>query len=1068
MAISNGIKRPPIAKRKDAPKIPLVKQCSVPVTFGNLQVNALVDTGATYTLCSQAFYDKLIKQKKVIKSTASSKQSATTASGTQIFFSKEANIHFKIGNLSWTYLFLITDRLPLDVILGWDFLTLSKATIDTYERTLAFPYGAPSSVFLLESTQTPQHTKHSVKIGSSLTPQQSECITNLINKFPDTITTTLGRTNLVEYSMKLNTDEPIRSRPYQYAPPKLEQLRAHVDDLLYKGVITPSDSRYSSPAFLVPKKGGKTRMVIDYRRINTHLKLDSTPMPTVESAFQHLGQANWFTLIDLNQSYLQIPLDSQSSQYTSFVVPFGQYEFKYLPFGLASGSNELTKLIDKILGDIKYKFVFAFFDDLCVYTTGSFEDHLKHVEEVLTRLQRAGLTVNPEKLTVAANSVEFLGHLFSNKTVTVLRDRCQVIDQFPTPKSTKQVSRFLGMAAYYSKFISKFSELAAPLNQLKRKGAKFVWGPSQQSAFDAIRKALASQPILRMPDFSKQFILQTDASGTALGAALLQEHNGLLMPVAYGSRPLNKHELNYGTLELECLAVVFGLTKFQQYLEHREFLLHTDCSALSWLLNHPRQVSKISRWIAFINSFKFEVMHIPGKDNVISDCLSRLYENEGKVSVPIGENSQAQVPPEPEVSTVKQPICAVLLGFPEAFKDIQQHQREDPALAKLIRSTNRPQGYSVQDGALMFQLPNQRTPRVVLPDKLIDMVFKYYHQAPTSAHLGIKKTLNRIERFFWHKDLKTIITSRVKSCILCQRSKQAPNSKMGHLASDITTKPFERIFIDHIGKLPTSKKGNRYLLCVIDAFSKFTVLLPCKNTKAQTTAYLLTRHVFSHFGFPKFLVSDNVSSFRSRIIQQMCMESGIQHIYTSPYYPKPSHAERANKNLKVAFRIFHHANHQTWDENIHWFQVAFNTAKHESTGTSPAELFLSRPLLHPLELTWNLDQLVPAEPKVGTQQAWDEAIENLRKARQKRERQYNKDRIPVTFQPGDWVMYRLHPLSNAADNINYKLMPLWSKPCVIERFTTPVTVRLINPTNGKLQCTAHVSHLKRFFMPKTP
>ena len=1069
LAISNGISRPPYNKRKDAPKIPLTRQCSVPVTLGTHQVDALVDTGSTHNIISRKLFDQLLADKKVVKSSTSTSKTATTASGSQIFFTREATIHFKLGNLSWTFPFLVADGLPLNVILGWHFLTSSKSVINTVENTLAFPYGAPSSAFLLSSMPPPEPTNPLVKIGSNLTPDQSRLVTELINKFPETITPTLGRTNLVKYSIKLNTDQLIRSRPYHYAPPKLDQLRTHVDDLLSKGVVTPSDSPYSSPAFLVPKKGGKTRMVIDYRSINKHLDLDSTPMPTIESAFQHLGQANWFTLIDLNQAYLQVPLDQQSAKYTSFVVPFGQFEFKYLPFGLASGSMVLTRLLDKIFGDVKYKFIYNFFDDVCVYTTGSFEDHLAHVEEALTRLRDAGLTVNPEKLTIAANSVEFLGHLFSNRTVTVLRDRCEVIDKFPTPKNSKQLARFIGMAAFYSKFINKFSELAAPLNQLKRKGVKFFWGPEQQASFDAIKKALASQPILRMPDFNRRFVLQTDASGTAVGAALLQDYDGHLMPVAYASRPLNKHEVNYSTLELECLAVVFGLTKFQQYLEHRDFLLQTDCSALSWLLNHPRQVSKISRWIAFINSFKFEVVHIPGRDNVISDCLSRLFENEGQVSIPL---SDCQQPPIATAAPILphshsfEPLAAFLTGFPEAFKDIRSHQREDPTLAKFFKATGRPEGYSVQEGALMFKLPNQKTPRIVLPDKLTDMVFRYYHETPTSAHLGIRKTLGRIQRFFWHKDLKTIISSKVKSCVLCQRSKQAPTSKIGHLSSEIISKPFEKIFIDHIGQLPTSKKGNRYLLCVIDAFSKFTILLPCKNTTAQTTVNLLTKQVFSNFGFPKFLVSDNVSSFRSRLIQEMCMECGIQHIFTSPYYPKPSHAERANKNLKVAFRIFHHANHKGWDENIHYFQLAFNTSKHESTGLSPAELFLSRPILHPLELNWNLDTLVPDDQNLSTQESWDLALENLRKARQKRERQYNKDRVPVTFKPGDWVMYRLHPLSKAADNINHKLMPLWSKPCVIEHFTTPVTVRLINPATGKFQYTAHVSQLKRFFNPR--
>lgn len=192
------------------------------------------------------------------------------------------------------------------------------------------------------------------------------------------------------------------------------------------------------------------------------------------------------------------------------------------------------------------------------------------------------------------------------------------------------------------------------------------------------------------------------------------------------------------------------------------------------------------------------------------------------------------------------------------------------------------------------------------------------------------------------------------------------------------------------------------------------------------------------------------------------MKFSIQHVHTSPYYPNPSLSERVNRNLKIAMRIYHHMDHRTWDQNIHWFQIAYNSARHDSTGHSPASLFLGREITHPLELAWNLKDLVPDNPHISTEEKWQEAIQNLSKARQKRERIYNKDRKPNPYQPGDWVMYRLHPQSKAIDNINSKLMPLWSKPCIIECFTSPVTVRLVNPSTAKYVQTAHVSQLKRF------
>lgn len=999
---------------------------------------------------SLASFQEIKKNSYAISATQSSIFSALSASGDRINFRFQASVHFKIGHLSWTFTFQVAEQLPVPIILGSDFLTKTKAIINMASHTLTFPYGTPRVFTLL--SQTHQHEDMPIAMGENLTAEQKEQVTQLIAEYPETITKNLGRTNILEYHIRVNSSKIIRNKPYQYAPPKLALMRQHIDDLLKKGVIRPSTSPFASAAFLVPKKGGKTRMVVDYRNLNQILELDATPMPTIESAFQHLGQARWFTLLDLNSAYNQIPLSEQSKPYTSFVVPWAQFEFNYLPFGLASGSMVLTSLIDRIFGDIKFKYVYNFFDDLCIYSDGSFDDHLIKVRSAIERLRDAGLTVNPEKITVASNHIQFLGHIFANHSISIHPDRTQPIDNFPVPKNIKQLSRFLGMTAFYARFIKDYAIISQPLNQLKRKGVEFIFGPAQQKAFETLKAALVSSPILRMPDFSKEFIVHTDASGTGIGSTLFQEHDGQVFPVCYSSRALNQHELNYSTLQLECLAIVFALQKYQQYLEHREFQLHTDCSALTWLLNHPRQVGKIARWISFINSFKFQIHHIKGKDNVLADCLSRLFENTDPTEAP------KESPP---------PVMS-LFGIPEIFKDIATHQHEDPELSKIIRNPRKPPNYTVVNGVLMHRLPNQNKPRVVIPVKLFDMLFRYYHESPSAAHLGIRKTLARIEPFFWAKDLKQIITDRVRSCVQCQRCKQAPNTNVGHLASELVCKPWEKIFVDHIGPLPRSSKGNKYILTIVDAFSKFVIMLPARNTQASTSISLLTKHVFSIFGPPKYLVSDNVSNFRSKVFQELCLGLGIQHIYTSPYYPNPSHAERVNKQIKIAIRIFHNKYQQFWDQNLHWFQMAFNSAVHESTQNSPSRLFLGRTLYHPLELQWNLDKLVDSQGTTpSTQDDWSRAIESLRRARESRERKYNQKRTPNTFKSGDWVMFRLNPISKAVDHINQKLLPMWSKPCVIETFTSPVTVRLIDPVNSKFIRKAHVSQLKRFFQPTT-
>jgi hypothetical protein len=216
-----------------------------------------------------------------------------------------------------------------------------------------------------------------------------------------------------------------------------------------------------------------------------------------------------------------------------------------------------------------------------------------------------------------------LGHSLSEKGLEVLPERAEAIQQFPTPKNLKAVRRFLGMAGFYARFVLDFSKIAEPLHALKRKNVKFEWGESQQHAFDQLKAALSTPPVLQIPDFSKEFVLVCDWSEVAISAILHQRIGEDLAPIAYASRLLSPAEQKYSIYEKECLAVVFGCEKYQVYLEHTEFTLHTDNQAVSWMLKHVKEMCRVGRWILRLSSFKFKVFHIPGKTNVAADCLTR-------------------------------------------------------------------------------------------------------------------------------------------------------------------------------------------------------------------------------------------------------------------------------------------------------------------------------------------------------------------------------------------------------------------------------------------------------------
>jgi hypothetical protein len=242
--------------------------------------------------------------------------------------------------------------------------------------------------------------------------------------------------------------------------------------MLDKGIIRHSVSPYSSPIFLVPKGETEYRPVVDYRALNKKIKIESVPSPDIHSCFHWFAGASVFTSLDLNSAYNQIPLSENSRPLTAFATDWNLYEFCRVPFGIATGAQVLTRLLDNIFSDIKFKFVYNYLDDLVVYSS-SFDENLLHLREVIIRLRDAGLTVKPSKVKFATSHLSFLGHLVSPAGVTIDPSRTLAIRNYPPPRDIKGIARFIGMINFFHKFIPNLAHKAAPLNALRGKGVKF-------------------------------------------------------------------------------------------------------------------------------------------------------------------------------------------------------------------------------------------------------------------------------------------------------------------------------------------------------------------------------------------------------------------------------------------------------------------------------------------------------------------------------------------------------------------------------------------------------------------
>ena len=359
----------------------------------------------------------------------------------------------------------------------------------------------------------------------------------------------------------------------------------------------------------------QSRFCNDFRKLNEISKYDAYPMPRIDELIERLGPARYISTLDLTKGYWQVPL-----------TPRGLYHYRVLPFGLHGAPATFQRLMDQVLKS-HHQYAAAYLDDIVVHSP-DWETHLRRLEAVLGALREAGLTANPTKCRLGLEEAEYLGHTVGRGRVRPQETKVQSIQTWPRPTTKRQVRTFLGLVGYYRQFVPQFASIAAPLHELTAKNQpnQVRWTAEMEAAFQQLKTTLCTGPVLATPDFTKQFVLQTDASEVGIGAVLSQVRDNIEHPLMYISRKLLKHERNYATIEKEGLAIRWALGKLQYYLLGREFTLMTDHAPLKWMVTHKSHNARITRWFLELQNFRFHVEHRPGRQNGNADALSRRSE----------------------------------------------------------------------------------------------------------------------------------------------------------------------------------------------------------------------------------------------------------------------------------------------------------------------------------------------------------------------------------------------------------------------------------------------------------
>ncbi|KAK3506733.1 hypothetical protein QTP70_018861 [Hemibagrus guttatus] len=765
--------------------------------------------------------------------------------------------------------------------------------------------------------------------------------------------------------------EPVpRGRIYPLSVPEEKAMEEYIKEALAQGYIRPSTSPAASSFFFVAKKDGGLRSCIDYRALNQITVKFRYPLPLVPAALKHLRGATIFTKLDLRSAYNLIRIREGDKWKTAFITPTGHYEYLVMPYGLANAPSVFQDFIHEVLREFLHRCVLVYIDDILIYSR-SLAEHRQHVAEVLGRLGEFQLFLKAEKCSFHQPSVQFLGYNISSSGIQMDEGKITAVRDWPAPATVKELQRFLGFANFYRRFISNYSSIADPLtNLLRNKPKSLLWSPAVEEAFNTLKRAFTTAPLLIHPDPDKPFVVEVDASTTGVGAVLSQQQGNpsRLHPCAFFSHKLNPAERNYDIGNRELLAIKLALEEWRHWLEgaRHPFLVLTDHKNLEYLRAAKRLNPRQARWALFFTRFEFSISYRPGSKNTKADALSHMFA------------------PEESPETPEPILPADLIVSPITWSQ----ETLPPANA----STNTPPG--CPPGS-QYITQARRTSLI--------------HTAHTSlgtGHPGINETLSLLRDRFWWPSMAANVRRYVQGCEECAMAKTPRQLLSGKLLPLLVpNRPWSHLGVDFITDLPNSRT-HTCIFVIVDRFSKACRLLPLKGPPtAMEAAELLFNQVFHYFGIPEDIVSDRGPQFVSRVWRAFFTRLGVAVNLSSVYHPQTNgQMERKIQEISRYLRTFCHGHQDSWSQYLGWAEYAQNSLRQPSTGLTPFQCVLGyQPPLFP----WSGEPSdVPAVDHWfrESERVWGSAHHQLQRALRRQRLTADRRRSDApAYQPGQKV-----------------------------------------------------------------
>ena len=802
----------------------------------------------------------------------------------------------------------------------------------------------------------------------------------------------IGTTNLINFKIDLKEGvTPVKARNFPLNPDQSAALRLQIDKWLKAKVIRPTISPWSSPIFSVKKKTSipgqfDLRFVLDFRGLNERTKEQTFPIPNIESNLGKLGGgAQFYSTLDCVQAYHSVPVEKKTQEYLAFSGEDNTYCFTRMPFGCKASANVFQRLMNKALGLVPGigKYCVSYLDDLIIFSD-TMQEHLQHVKRVIEIMSHCGLKLKLSKCALFQTEVKYLGHIISSKSIKMDPYYLERVKAWVLPKTGKDMQSFLGFLNYYRSYLPQFAEVTYRLDELRNEKL-ITWTPELVMVFDKAKAMFHDSVSRGYPDWSPsadKFLLDIDWSKNYMSGILSQNQKGVEVLIGAFSRKCSLAESRYSSHKGEASALVYSLEKFSHFLRFRDFVVRTDSRSVLTTSNwKTRLLTGVThRWLEYISTFSFHLVHRAGSLHTNADILSRT---------PCDDVNK--IPPGFKID----PITKLNSEFEDVIFNVNSSQNLYHIDADLwVKSTNldetlkvlkewvlmghKPSKYerlqlnyrgrqlvqllphlSVINGLLVFTQPTRQEAngiikRTIVPILLYDTVFKYCHENSVPNHRGILNTMQMIQSKFCMPYCRKYITARVNNCVICfNKIKNNPKAKQIIQFSDFSSVPWSSINIDTIGPLTNCIYNGvtvKHILIIVDACTRYMWLHPLTDITTDTIVDAICDEFVPIFTLFKDIKSDRGPCFTSKIWKGVMDRFGIDVRHSVVRNPNSNFSERYNQNVYSLFKTDSRFMVGQWASKLKFVMLAYNSAVNLRTGFSPHFMLFKKDPVLPLDL----------------------------------------------------------------------------------------------------------------------